>query len=244
MKYLLTLCIASVLLLSSCNVAYRSAALNTPLFSAKNQLAIVAANNNIQAAYAVTDHVGVMANGFFEQSVISNNETGQGGTGYLGEIGAGYFTPLADPNVIFETYAGMGYGHLYLNNNYRDGSNNVQKRTLDADGIKGFIQPAIGYKLPYVEVSAALRYTVLNYTGIRTSNWPQQELVQADLNQLGTSAFHFVEPGVTLRTGFKNVKIQLQYLYCMKLNPEQIRFRSDQFIVGVFIKLPTNNDPH
>jgi hypothetical protein len=232
--------IAFVVIASSCNVAYRASTINTPLFSGKNELAVTAASNNIQAAYAVSDHVGVMANGFFEQSVVSNNETGQGGTGYMGELGAGYFTGLtADPNFIFETYAGAGFGYLYLNNNYRDDNSNIQKRTLDADGMKFFIQPAIGYRLSYVEVSGAIRYSNINYSNIRLSNWPQPELRDANLNELNNS-FHFIEPGLTLRVGLKNIKLQFQYLYCIKLNTEQINYDTDVFSLGVIVKIRTS----
>jgi hypothetical protein len=236
-----TLSVVVSAIMSSCNVAYKASSLNTPLFSGKGELAVNASTGNIQVAYAVQEHFGVMANGFFEREIVSNNETGEGGTGYCGELGAGYFTTVSDPNVIFEAYAGMGIGHLYLNNNYRDNNDNIQKRTLDANGFKAFIQPAIGYRLPYVEVSGALRYTLMSYSDVRTSNFPQPELTNASLNELGDTPYHFIEPGFTVRGGFKNVKLQLQYLYCFKLNSEDINYATDQLLIGVFIKLPTGS---
>lgn len=242
MKLLQLSAIALIIATTSCNVAYRSSMVNTPLFTEKGDVAITAASNNVQAAYAVSNHVGIMANGFLEQNTVNNNETGNGGLGYMGEAGAGYFTTLGNENLVFETYAGAGFGHLYLNNNYRDGNNDIQKRTLDANGLKLFIQPGIGYKLPYFEVSGALRYSNVNYSGVRTTNWPAADLVNANLDDVGNTAFGFLEPALTIRGGFKSVKLQLQYINCIKLNSANINYDTDILNLGIIIQLPVKPD--
>lgn len=242
MKHHLFLIVIAITTVTSCNVAYRPSMVNTPLFTEKGDVAVTAAFNNVQAAYAVSDHVGVMANGFLEHGTISNNETGSGGIGYMGEAGAGYFTMLGNKNVVFETYAGAGFGHLYLNNNYRDANNDIQKRTLDANGLKLFIQPGIGYKLPYFEVSGALRYSNVNYSNVRIRNWPAADLVNANLDDIGNTAFGFLEPALTIRGGFKSVKLQLQYINCIKLNSGNINYDTDVLNLGIIIQLPVRTE--
>lgn len=243
MKHQLFLSLVAIITISSCNVAYRSSMVNTPLFTEKGDVAITAASNNVQAAYAVSDHVGIMANGFLEQNTVNNNETGNGGLGYMGEAGAGYFTMLGNnENLVFETYAGAGFGHLYLNNNYRDANNDIQKRTLDANGLKLFIQPGIGYKLPYFEVSGALRYSNVNYSGVRTSNWPAADLQRSNLDDVGNTSFGFLEPALTIRGGFKSVKLQLQYINCIKLNSANINYDTDIVNLGIIIQLPSKSE--
>lgn len=243
MKHLFfTLLITGLIAVSSCNVAYRPNMINTPLFTEKGDIAITAASNNVQAAYAVSNHVGVMANGFLEQNVVNNNETGNGGLGYMGEAGVGYFTLMGNENLVFETYAGAGFGHLYLNNNYRDANNDIQKRTLDANGMKLFVQPAIGYKLPHFEISGAIRYSNINYTGVKTSNWPANDLVNANLDDVGNTPYSFLEPALTVRGGFKSVKLQLQYINCIKLNSGNINYDTDILNLGIIIQLPVKDN--
>lgn len=242
MKRLLTFLIPISIVGSSCNVAYRSSMVNTPLFTEKKELALTAATNNVQAAYAVTDHVGIMANGFLQQDVVSRNETGNGGLGYMGELGAGYFTLLGNENLVFETYGGAGFGHLYLNNNYRDNAGDIQKRTLDVNGLKLFVQPAIGFKLPNFEVSGAIRYSSINYLDRSVANWPAADLVNANLDGIGNSMFSFLEPSLTLRAGLRNVKFQLQYINCIKLNAADMNYDTDVINIGIFVKIPSSRD--
>lgn len=238
-RFITTLLPASVLLFS-CNTAYRSSMVNTPLFTSKNEVAITVASNNVQAAYAAGDHVGIMFNGFLKQDVLQSNETGHGGLGYLGEVGAGYFTTLGgSDNLVFETYAGAGYGHLFLNNRYRDANDDIQQRKFDADGLKLFIQPAIGFRIPHFEVSGAIRYSNVNYMNVRTQNWPANELVNSNLDDVGHSNYGFIEPSFTIRAGFRSVKFQFQYINCVKLSSADLNYDTDVINMGVFFKFPS-----
>ncbi|MBC7382193.1 MAG: hypothetical protein H7296_04265 [Bacteroidia bacterium] len=241
MKTLITKIAICICAISSCNVAYRSTMLNTPLFSAKKEIAIAATTTNFQAAYSVTDHIGVMANGYFEQQDAPIDRVGNGGKGFLGEIGAGYFRKIyPKPEIIFETYGGIGYGHMSQFKNYSDPMNGfaVQQRSLTANGLKMFIQPAIGYKLRLFEISAGLRYSNISYLNIKTKNWPVERLYDDHFDELNLN-YSFIEPAITLRAGIRNVKIQFQYLYCIKLSNGSINYNKELYSLGIFIKIHT-----
>jgi hypothetical protein len=238
MKNKLPLLLLASICIASCNVAYRPSMVNTPLFTEKGEVAFGASFNNVQAAYALTNHVGIMANGYLQQSNVEINETGEGGTGYLGEAGIGYFTLLDNQHLVFETYAGAGYGGLNLYTNFRE-NNVMQKREFDANGTKIFIQPGIGYKLPYFEVSGAIRYTNINYNNIQLTNYTDARMREDNLQNLGNTSFTFLEPTVTIRAGFRNVKFQVQYINSVKLTSADINYTSEVINFGVFIKVPT-----
>ncbi len=67
--YNLTIVVSIVLIFASCSPLYRPNTVNVPLFKEKNELSVNAgASSNgadVQAAFAATNHIAVMANGSF-----------------------------------------------------------------------------------------------------------------------------------------------------------------------------------
>lgn len=86
---------------------------NSPMLSAKNEVHAsghisLKGNVNINTAFAVSDHVGVLFNGSFINQQKNKKDFRQD----LVEGGAGYFTTFgAENNRIFELYAGLGKGN-------------------------------------------------------------------------------------------------------------------------------------
>lgn len=97
---------------------------------------------DIQAALAVTDHIGIMANyNHFGLHWDYSDDFWGFGRGYhkgdLFEIGAGYFRPLKK-KMMFETYGGFGWGDV--KNDYEGYlEHNLYHRY--------FIQPALGWHI-------------------------------------------------------------------------------------------------
>jgi hypothetical protein len=100
------------LLFASCSSVYMPNVPNTPMLSANGELhasghVSLKGNVSLNTAYAVSDHIGVLANGSFMKSETSKKDFDQS----LFEGGVGYFDTFGPDNSrIFELYAGMGTG--------------------------------------------------------------------------------------------------------------------------------------
>lgn len=209
MKTLLICCI-SLMCLSACSPIYYSAnTQNVPLLSGNKDLSVNVAGNDdrleVQAAYAVDEHVGVMLNnGFYFPRKADN---GDGGSGQFFEGGVGYFHSLGN-NMIWELYGLTGYGHVQ--NSFpstRDNHPNTTG-TIDANIFRYGVQPALGYRTKYFEGAVSARLAGMNYSGVSGSMVYDST---DQVNYLRTNRNHFlVEPAITLRTGTDFLKLQFQ----------------------------------
>ena len=97
---------------TSCSSVYMPNVPTSSMLSAKGELYSSAhislkGNVNINGAYAISDHVGVLLNGSF----INQNQRKKDFRQNLFETGAGYFTTFgADGKRILEIYGGLGSG--------------------------------------------------------------------------------------------------------------------------------------
>lgn len=142
--------------MSSCTTLYIPNTQNVTLFEEKNELQIYGGaamgessfGGDIQAAYSVTNHLAIGANGFF--GTTHNDNAYQ-----VGEIALGYFTPLGKSKGIFEVYGGWGAG----GNKHLEG--------LHFNHF--FIQPNVGAHLGAIDLAFSTRF---NY-----AVWPKSETV-------------------------------------------------------------------
>jgi hypothetical protein len=99
-------------LASSCSSVYMPNTPNTPMLSAKGELhsgghISLKGNASFNSAYAITNHIGLLANG----SLMSSNRVKKDFRHNLLEAGGGYFTTFGPSNNrILEVYAGVGRG--------------------------------------------------------------------------------------------------------------------------------------
>ncbi|MBC7425326.1 MAG: hypothetical protein H7321_02220 [Bacteroidia bacterium] len=159
-------------------------------------------------------------------SGFENHNNGKGG---LIEFGAGYFMKL-DDNFVFETYAGFGGGKISFDDQYRR-NNSIQNRTYNADMSKLFLQPSIGYTSDNFDASFSLRFVTVKYNNQRSSNYSEDDLRTDLLFDLHKTQWTFIETTMTLRGGFKYVKLYLQLGRSFKLNPEPMQ--NSQAILGL-----------
>lgn len=142
--------------MSSCTTLYIPNTQNVTLFEEKNELQIYggaamgesSSGGDIQAAYSVTDHLAISANGFFGTTQNDNAYK-------VGEIALGYFTPLGKSKGIFEVYGGWGAG----------GNRHLEEFHFN----HFFIQPNIGAHLGAIDIAFSTRF---NYTV-----WPKSEIL-------------------------------------------------------------------
>ena len=228
----------TAILFGSClHLYYAPNSSNVPLFKEKGEAKINAnysggaeiSGAEIQGAYAVSEHVGIMLNTAF---LGSSEEYSDGqkdeGNGYLVEAGAGYFMPLAE-NFIFETYAGLGVGGA--NNEYYYGGNSKVNFT------KFFIQPALGFSVKNVDFGAASRFSavfmnVQNTSGVNTIDLPDLQYIEANPTSI------LWEPSLFVRFGFESVKAQLKYTPSLNLNNQELA--QETYLLGLGLSFAIN----
>lgn len=196
--------------LSSCSwIYYVPNKQNVTLFKQKNEfeanLALATgeqyAGLEMQAAYSITNHIAIQGN-YFSWFAIDNS------FGFIAEAAPGYFTSLGD-KFVFETYAGIGRGHsFYPLGEIIPSETNVLEVQFD----RYFIQPGIGFTTNNFDIAFSTRFCVVDYFGKKPYAWTANddftEISAEQLNQ-----FYTLDPALTIRLGFRNVKFQFQTLY-------------------------------
>lgn len=203
----------SVAFLMACAPKYYSSnSQNVPLLTQAGEGSASASINpeanrvDVKTAVAVAPNFGLQANGalYFPRD---EDSTGNGGTGGLFEVGAGYFRPLSY-GLVFETYALAAFGgvenHFPISANDNPGTNGK----LNANLVRVALQPAVGFKQRNFEAALSTRIGMLNYFNIDgnlvTGGENQQEYLRDHNVQF------LAEPALTLRGGLDRIKIEAQ----------------------------------
>ncbi len=199
------------ILLDACAPAYVPNVINTPLLSNKGELQ-ASINGGIsgfdpQISYALTDHIGLALNGSFANRTSDSTENYHKHN--FVELGTGYYTKMGKVGR-FETFGGVGFG------NTRGGySNDLWSAYTNANYTRLYLQPGIGIATAPFDGSLAARLAFVN-------------LKQGSQRSTGV----FLEPVITLKTGFKNVKLSVQIGLSFSLN-ENIDFNYHPFIFSI-----------
>lgn len=163
-------------------------------------------NINVNTAYAVNDHIGVMLNG----STISQQKKSKDFRQNLLELGAGYFTTFgADNSRILEIFAGIGNGSS--ERNFRDIKDDIIISTdnQNFNFNKTFLQVNYTSKkqkgLKLFGKNYPLNYgTVLRVSHITMEKFSRNGILQPKEDNI------FLEPVFFTRLKLNNV-FQLQY---------------------------------
>jgi opacity protein-like surface antigen len=217
-----TLLISLVFVTFSCSPEYLPNKVNTPLFEDKGEIqgsiSRGISGTDAQLAYAVTDHIGVMANTSFRSQ--TSDTTDNFHKHNFVEFGAGYYSNVTD-NAVFSIYGGYGFGDVksYTENNL------VDDNTTNADLHRIFIQPSFGVTTDYFDASIAPRFVLMD-----------AKYNEKALNE--SSGYHpIIEPVVTTRFGFKNVKFITQAGLSIPFKGEKLDFDIQPFIFSVGLHL-------
>jgi archaellin len=219
-------------------VYYKPNLMNVPNFCNKEEAFLVAnlsdAGYELQAAYAVTDHIGVQVNyatfSSKKKSESTQNSTPQNvTTGLLAEGAIGYYKPFGE-GFAFGIYGGYGVGSVQNNWNTQGSSS--------ANLSKIFIQPTLGLKAKYFEWVISAKLANLTYSKLR-HNYTNGEFIN-QFNVLRNSIPIWETAGI-VRFGGKHVKLQLQTVIASTLNSTKPKFSMEGSSFGVGLCVQLNN---
>ncbi len=201
---------------------------NVPLFQDKKEVRVTMGGSmgenfggaEIQGAYSLTKHIGIMANGFF------NSQGYYSGGGYFVEIGSGYFKSF-NSKIVFETYGGFGFGETT--------NLNILGAKSWVNYSRYFIQPSIAYASENFDIAFSSRFCGLDFRDV-------DDLYLLDKEPLSTFSYLF-EPALTVRGGWQLIKFQFQIGYSENLNNPTLMQEKFNFNIGISISIIDENKP-
>jgi len=239
-----TIALSSSILFSSCiHVYYVPNVQNVPLFKEKNEYrfsgslgsSATITQFDVQAAYSVTDNIGIMVDYMTAKEYDSeSNIFYYNGNNFGGAIG--YFKPIKAAGV-FEIYGGLGGGKQH--HEYKEFFSLTKiAGTSELSHFKLYVQPSFGFTKNVIDIALSTRFTRLSFPKVSTSPGLVGKYEYWEVHSLNDKSHFLIEPAVTLRAGFKNVKAQIQYMHVERLTEHRYDFHSPATIsIGIYIAL-------
>ncbi|MCG8411720.1 MAG: hypothetical protein MI739_10605 [Bacteroidales bacterium] len=211
----------------SCSPEYIPNMVNTPLFTEKGEFQATVAsgssNLDVQTAFAVTDHMGVMVNGSYGSEKTNDSDDFhkhiflEGGLGYYDKIGN---------RGRYEVYGGYGFGKV---EGFFENTLDISQKT-DAKYNRFFIQPDIGFVSKVLDGNFASRLVLVQLT-------PQGEgYSSAKYN-------FFLEPVLTSRIGFPYAKFVMQVGLSLPIGSQTLNFNYQSFIFNLGLNINLGRKP-
>jgi hypothetical protein len=268
----LALAVLCILALSSCytpRYMYSPNGTNVPNLTAKgdSKLAVYYATGNrgtgrgrrilgddqfrnrgldVQAAYAVTNHWGLLFNHSLRNEINSGefgNRIDSAVIRYnrrLTELGIGYFGRFNKSKSLFQVFAGYGFGNSNFTDLGRD-NNNVNYSRFHRAGVnKIFLQPAIQADIsPYFTTSFVNRFNFVFFSRINT-DYTTREQESYLLENLEGRTSVFWEPSFINNFGFEDLpglRFELQLGFASLVSRKFIDYRTFSFSIGAMADL-------
>ncbi len=207
----------SMVMQISCAPEYIPNMVNSPMFSNKGEFQANAAtgtsNLDVQAAYAITDHIGIMANGSFADKTKDSSDNFHKHT--ILEGGVGFYDKLGSVGR-YEFYGGYGTGRVegYYKNIFSS------HEIADARYNRFFLQPGIGIATGIYDGSFASRFALVQ--------------MNPDGTGFETGEYHgFFEPVFTSKIGYKYLKFTFQIGFSVPIGDKKLNFDYQPFIFNV-----------
>jgi hypothetical protein len=196
---------------SACSSVYMPNVPNTPMLTKEGEFSggahiSLKGNTSINGAYAISDHIGVIASG----SSMTNNRKSKDFKHKIIEIGGGYFKTFGEDNTrILEIYGGVGKGWSDIT--FRDYKGDVLQKTdiQNVDYRKAFLQVNYSSKekdnLKLFGTNFPISYgTAIRISHVNMDRFFINNVVQPKEDNI------FIEPIFFTRMGL-NKNLQLQY---------------------------------
>jgi hypothetical protein len=224
-------------MMQSCRTVYGPTTANVPLLQEKGELKANLYLTDFQAAYAITDNIGVMVNGQYRKSNTTVSVSVNGGpaseqkiltTNSGAEIGVGYFANTKR-FTCFEIYGGVGLPSVKIKDETDKGIG-----TYNTSGTKFFIQPSIGHVSKGFDIAFTPRFTAVKF-GTPTTTYTAKQLTDYSLADVNKSMLFYLEPLVTMRAGYGAFKLQLQTGLSLNLGQKNINSQVFMGNIGLAI---------
>jgi hypothetical protein len=202
-----------LLIITGCVTLYKPNAIHSPMLKEKGELNTSASTGlsgcglyNIQAAYAISNHAGVMIDGMYHNRHLNSADSSVEKLNmFFGEAGAGYFTTFGDKkNGLFQCYSGGGYGIT----TDKISNANQPYPEVNAKYFNIFIQPGVAFTNKNFEVSFDLRANYVRLFNIHAYLYDKFEWWNTDFKFYSDTTLDFMnlEPAVTIKAGGEKLK--------------------------------------
>lgn len=235
--YLIELC--ALVLISCSPIVYSNVGHNAPMFEEKGEVSInpsYSSSNTaqnlsddavrgigFQGGYSLTDKVALISSFYSMGRGRSSDSQEWEGNGTYFEIGGGYYGRSQNKKIGYEVLGGIGFGGI------KNKSLNGEEY-LNVNFSKPFIQPSIGFISKYFEFSFIPRiaYVSIEDRGLRIND---SNLLSDLRRQFENNNKQLVfEPGLQLRFGFENVKMQIQWsISNFNFSTEEVNFSYESY---------------
>jgi len=237
----------SSFLFTACNrYYYKPNAINDPLFTDGGQVHAAFAgsigngddNNDqdrtyftdLQLGFSPINHLGVIGS-YSTYAFRPYNKNTAPANGYIIEGGIGGYNAFGKRRVkmIIDLYAGGGGGKL--------------SSDVDVNLRKLFLQPGIGMRSDYFDAVINFRFSNIKYSNLDANGHDfaylsDRRLIDTFNNtRIDKGSYTFYEPGLTLRAGYKFVKVQLQAAFALAVTPVPWHYNGVRYTVGLHFNL-------
>jgi hypothetical protein len=216
--------------------------LNVPLFKEKYEFhgstslggGFISTGTDVQTALSLTNHLAVMAN-YMSSKYYSNDPEDDNSIKYnYFEGAAGYFKPFNE-FWVFEVYGGFGSGKQH--HEYYAWPDNTYRGNADLPFVKFFLQPSIGVTFNAFDIALSSSISRLSFNKINNSV-DQNSSYYDELDMIArNSKFFLFEPAITIRGGWKFVKMQLQYILLVNSMKNELSFEPQKISLGIYLSL-------
>ncbi len=196
---------------------------------------------DLQGAYALTNHIGLIAsqsNRYERNSGNFANAIDSAVINYkrsITELGVGYFGRFAKNKSLVQLFAGYSFGHFTLNDAGKDVSSGLYTRFHTATVKKIFLQQAIQADLsPNFTTSFANRFNFVFFSNINTDYTPPEQESYLLSNLDGRTSV-FWEPAIINNFGFKKLpglRFEVQLGFASLVSRKFIDYRSVNISIG------------
>lgn len=208
-----------IIVFCRCRPAYIPVTHNTPLLKKKNDSRLSVTTKDIQAAFAITDNVGVIA-GYTNSNILVENA--ESISQRVIEIGFGHYKKINE-NQIFELYGGVGLGNYEFDLDFEN--------YYFANTSRIFLQSNFGFTDDHFEAIISSRLFLYKFYNQDLSRYQGSYGISPDLSDIHNFNFLYYEPSLTVRFGWKDIKFFTQVLKPIKLNVDQ-KFLQSSFVSG------------
>ncbi len=229
--------ILAALCASSCSrYYYKPNAVNAPLLKASQDLHVTVAGGdggfNGMAAYSPVSHLGIiggMSTWRYKADSVNFASGNVDASATLVELGAGYYNATKGKVAfIYDVYGGIGIGGL--------------RSDVNMNAMRLFVQPGVGLRTPWFDCAVSVRMCDLKYSnlddqGRGTAYLQQHNLIAPNGDRIDQKHYIFAEPAITLRGGYKFIKLQAQYVFSSAVSNVPWQYTDNTLTVGLNFQL-------